>query len=173
MFSNDWDDITYPFPNFNGTTVEVWKWISNGIPHSIMLGSKLNHATKCPPPPTYTWCYGTVMSCYWPFVKETAVSPHKQSLSMGTFDTVFVVGLKRLLNKQSNGRWLEPPWRPCRVCWIFQIGHGILYQQSFSIVEYRGAQLSDIPGISFTTTNEVMGTWIFRQNIGEGLSIYI
>ena len=23
------DEITYPFPNFNGATVEVWEWISN------------------------------------------------------------------------------------------------------------------------------------------------
>ena len=30
---NVWDEITYPFPNFNGTTIEVWKWISNFIPH--------------------------------------------------------------------------------------------------------------------------------------------
>ena len=22
-----WDEITYPFPNFNGTTVEVWEWL--------------------------------------------------------------------------------------------------------------------------------------------------
>ena len=28
-----WDDITYPFPNFNGCTVEVWERISNFIPH--------------------------------------------------------------------------------------------------------------------------------------------
>ena len=28
-----WDEITYPFPNFNGCTVEVWEWISNFIPH--------------------------------------------------------------------------------------------------------------------------------------------
>ena len=27
-----WDEITYPFPNFN---VEVWEWISNFIPHFI------------------------------------------------------------------------------------------------------------------------------------------
>ena len=27
------DEITYPFPKFNGTTVEVWKWVSNFIPH--------------------------------------------------------------------------------------------------------------------------------------------
>ena len=28
-----WDEITYPFPNFNGATVEDWEWISNFIPH--------------------------------------------------------------------------------------------------------------------------------------------
>ena len=31
-----WYEITYPFPNFNGYTVEVWEWISNFIPHFIM-----------------------------------------------------------------------------------------------------------------------------------------
>ena len=28
-----WDEITYPSQNFNGTTAEVWEWISNVIPH--------------------------------------------------------------------------------------------------------------------------------------------
>ena len=27
------DEIIYPFPNFNGTAVEVWEWINNFIPH--------------------------------------------------------------------------------------------------------------------------------------------
>ena len=31
-----WDEITYPFPNFNGATVEVWEWISSFIPHYVM-----------------------------------------------------------------------------------------------------------------------------------------
>ena len=31
-----WGEFTYPFPNFNGCTVEVWEWISNFIPHYIM-----------------------------------------------------------------------------------------------------------------------------------------
>ena len=30
-----WDEMTYPFPNFNGCTVEVWEWISNLISHFI------------------------------------------------------------------------------------------------------------------------------------------
>ena len=30
---NVWDEITYPFLNFNGATVEVWELISNFIPH--------------------------------------------------------------------------------------------------------------------------------------------
>ena len=31
-----WDEITHPFPNFNGATIEVWEWMSNFIPHFIM-----------------------------------------------------------------------------------------------------------------------------------------
>ena len=27
--SKVWDGITYPFPNFNGCTVQVWEWIDN------------------------------------------------------------------------------------------------------------------------------------------------
>ena len=30
-----WDEITYPFPNFNGSNVEVWEFISNIMPHVI------------------------------------------------------------------------------------------------------------------------------------------
>ena len=32
-----WYAITYPLPNFNGYTVEVLEWISNFIPHIIVL----------------------------------------------------------------------------------------------------------------------------------------
>ena len=28
-----WDEIAYPFPNFNGVTIEVSEWVSNFIPH--------------------------------------------------------------------------------------------------------------------------------------------
>ena len=30
------DENTYPFPNFNGSIVEAWEWISNFISHIIM-----------------------------------------------------------------------------------------------------------------------------------------
>ena len=55
-----WDEITYPFPNFKGGTVEVWEWISNFIPHFTMhvityqysiLGLKLNNVSKMGPKP--------------------------------------------------------------------------------------------------------------------------
>ena len=36
MPSKVWDEITYPFPNFNSYAVEVGKWISNFILNSIM-----------------------------------------------------------------------------------------------------------------------------------------
>ena len=38
MSSEVGGEITYPFPNFNGCTVEVWEWISIYIPHFIMDG---------------------------------------------------------------------------------------------------------------------------------------
>ena len=31
-----WEQITYPFPNFNGCAVEVWELISNFVSHFIM-----------------------------------------------------------------------------------------------------------------------------------------
>ena len=36
MPSEVWGEITCPFPNFSGTTVEVWEWMSIFTPHFIM-----------------------------------------------------------------------------------------------------------------------------------------
>ena len=56
-----WDEITYPFPNFNGTAVNVWDEITypfpnfngcvhltlyNGCHYLSMLGLKLIHVSK-------------------------------------------------------------------------------------------------------------------------------
>ena len=49
-----WDEITYPFSNFNGATVEAWEWICNFTPHNYIpkLGFKLIHTNirgpSCP-----------------------------------------------------------------------------------------------------------------------------
>ena len=61
-----WDEITYPFPNFIGTTVEVWEWISNFMPHLSMLGFGLNHDKGA----TY-WNRGVlVLPISWMYFKE-------------------------------------------------------------------------------------------------------
>ena len=48
-----WDEITYPIPNFNGATAEVWEWISNFMAHftahvinQSMLGLKIIQVNK-------------------------------------------------------------------------------------------------------------------------------
>ena len=49
MPSKMWIVITYPFPNFNGCTSEVWEWISNFIPYimvDVIAEFKLNHVSK-------------------------------------------------------------------------------------------------------------------------------
>ena len=42
IHSKVWSEITYPFPNFNGWTVELCEWISHFIAHFIM-----DHVTTC------------------------------------------------------------------------------------------------------------------------------
>ena len=47
-----WDEITYPFPNFNSAVIEVWEWISNFIIYFIVhvitypCWDKLIHVSK-------------------------------------------------------------------------------------------------------------------------------
>ena len=36
MPSKVWGEITYPFPNFNGHTIEVWERMSNVTPHFMI-----------------------------------------------------------------------------------------------------------------------------------------
>ena len=73
MHNKMWDEIIYPFLNFNGCTVEIKEWISNFIPHFIMdvihlstPGLKLNHAGterpilgKMSPNGGFSWQYGS------------------------------------------------------------------------------------------------------------------
>ena len=49
VYYNMRDENTYPFPNFNGCTVEVSEWISNVIPHFMCPNAvvlKFNHSKE-------------------------------------------------------------------------------------------------------------------------------
>ena len=62
-----WDEITSPFQNFNGGTVEVWEWIRNFIPRFIRavgvtwlvntVSSRENGVTGS--------CHITYFLCWW------------------------------------------------------------------------------------------------------------
>ena len=52
-----WVEITYPFPNFNGCTVEVWERIGNFISYYIMdlkINAGLNFIIVSKRGPWYT-----------------------------------------------------------------------------------------------------------------------
>ena len=36
-----WDEITNPFPNFNGATVEIWEWISRSTKYVVTTQMQL------------------------------------------------------------------------------------------------------------------------------------
>ena len=70
-------EITYPFPNFDGTTVEVWEWISNFIP--CLLGNwlpihariKVNPCKKGGSDLVNSLCYATTSQwSYYPAICE-------------------------------------------------------------------------------------------------------
>ena len=47
---NEWDEITYPFSNFNSCAIEVWEWINNFITLSgILLLIHANHVSGSDP----------------------------------------------------------------------------------------------------------------------------
>ena len=44
-----WDEIIYPFQNFNGTTVEGWEWISIWIPNLLGMWLLIHAGIKVKP----------------------------------------------------------------------------------------------------------------------------
>ena len=102
MLSKMWDDIIYPFPNFNGFTVEVWEWINNFIPHFIIQVS------------TYPWLTSYIFRSM--FLKNRV--DKNSSLLEGchrwsTFDYRAVLGCQGshrappMINTVSECRWLH------------------------------------------------------------------
>ena len=52
MPSKVWGEINYPFPDINGTTVEVYEWVSNFAPHFLMDACNIYTGIKVNP---YKW----------------------------------------------------------------------------------------------------------------------
>ena len=58
-----WNEITYPFTNFNGCGVEVWEWLSNyitlynGCDYLSMMRLKLIYVSKMGPGALVPWLY--------------------------------------------------------------------------------------------------------------------
>ena len=44
-----WDEITYPFTNFNGATVEVWEWINDFVSYSTGMWLLIHAGIKIDP----------------------------------------------------------------------------------------------------------------------------
>ena len=104
-----WDEITYPFLNFNGCTIEVSEWISNFIPHftghvitypcwhQMVPGHLQAHCWQCCKD-SMTWKHfphsrpfvrGIHLTCWFP-------SQRPSNAELWYF---FVVSLKMLFNK--------------------------------------------------------------------------
>ena len=73
MHSKVWDEITYPFPNFNGAAVEVWGWISDVISHFMI--SVIHPSTKSP-----------LAGAAWNFSQSQARQLCNAGLSVATSD---------------------------------------------------------------------------------------
>ena len=58
MLHEVWNDITYPFPNFNGCTVEIWQFISDFTSNficTLLFFHVVIKVDPCPPHPEQQW----------------------------------------------------------------------------------------------------------------------
>ena len=65
MPSKMWNEITYPFPNFNHCIIEVWEWISYFIPYFIM-----DVITSC-----WDWSWSILVKGVWQMPCSNWISP--------------------------------------------------------------------------------------------------
>ena len=103
---NVWVEITYPFPNFNGYTVEVWEWISNFIPLLYWACNYLSTQAIS------EWLHPWFTALIHRWVKTEPQRPVTWS-----FDVFFDLRLNKELSKQWNRWWCETPshslWHHC------------------------------------------------------------
>ena len=98
------DEITHPFPNFNGTAIEVWEWISNFITHYIMdvitypwMGLQLIHVSKrVSSYSNYNQTHWESILILWPLQQHDGIKPIYLPLT--------------ILGKQWTLNFLTFPW---------------------------------------------------------------
>ena len=94
-----WDEITNPFPNFNGAAVEVWEWISSLIP--LFIG------------PMITYPLGQIIDCRLFSAKPLTWT--NADLSIGPLGTNFSeiwIKLQNFSFIRMHLKMLSAKWQP-------------------------------------------------------------
>ena len=87
-----WDEMTYPFPNFNGAAVEVWNWISSFIPH--FTGALIHAGIKFKPVLLTHWgrvthiCVGNLTT----IGSDNGLSPDRRQAIIWTNAGILLIG---------------------------------------------------------------------------------
>ena len=130
-----WDEIAYPFPNFNSCTECITLDIS--LPHDDVI--KWKHFQR-----------------YWPFVRgihrSRVNSPHNMYTPVTrSFDVFFDLRLNKRLSKQSWGWWFEtPPRQLWRHCNDLVLGHLQVIDRVGTIWVYFVGSVSKCSNLSLT-----------------------
>ena len=91
-----YDEITCPFPNFNGCTIEVWKWIRNFIRHFLYVPFSchgIHHGGN-----GYWWRYVRSfpeLFCYKLLSRIWPVWPSEIGFDFGSPQNTRIIGLLR------------------------------------------------------------------------------
>ena len=89
-----WDEITYPFSNFNGATVEVWEWINNFIRLRITLRQQGQRLKR-----NWVW-----RSLYQPGYHSSLIIPFTLRYRLATHISVTLSELWQLISPTSAMR---------------------------------------------------------------------
>ena len=94
-YRNAWDEIIYPFPNFNGAVVHVWEWMINLIPHHDDV---------------IKWKHSALLAICVGNSAVTGEFPAQRPVTR-SFGAFFHLRLYKRLSKQWWNWWFETPSR--------------------------------------------------------------
>ena len=100
---NIWDVITYPFPNFNGATVEVWDWIRNFIPHFTAIIHLSDWEAIYQKPQFNWWCKSLIIDI------EPVASARWHILMSPLLKMIYLISLDNIYSAKEvthNASWI-------------------------------------------------------------------